>query len=496
MSTNRSIFKFYIVVSGLLFQSCAPSLPSLKNEKIEPLVIPSQFPPSEFSGQVQNAKGVPSSANKRWEEIFQDTNLDALIKEALKNNQELNIIDQEINIANNEIMARQGEYFPKMDFKAGYEREKVGEYTSQGVSDATSEYEPGKNVPKVLDKYQVGLFTSWEIDIWAKLRNATKSSYFKYLSSIEGRKLLVTHLVAEIANTYYELLAYDKQLEIVNKYINLVSKAKELVELQQSSGRVTSLAVKRFEAEVYKNKSRQFELQQQITITENKINVLIGRFPQRIVRSSSQFDELVSKNILTGIPSALLDNRPDVKKAALELKAAQLDVKVAKARFYPSLSIEANAGYESFNSKHLFQSPTSVFYNLAANITAPLLNRQAIKADYFSANNKQIQALYNYEQTIIKAYAEVVNQMALINNLGKIYNLKSHQVGSLIASVEISGILFKAARVDYIEALLTQRDSLEAQVELVEVKKNQLISYVNLYKALGGGWREETKLPH
>lgn len=486
MFKNKSNTFIGLLALSLLVQSCAPTLPTIINPNRKEIEVPKDFPAQLNSSEI---KGL-TSADKGWKAYFVDSNLTSLIDIALKNNQELNILEQEVNIANNEIMGRKGEYLPKLDFKAGYDSEKVGKYTSQGISDASHQVD-GKEIPENLHNHKIGLYASWEIDIWKKLRNATKSAYYTYLASVEGKKFMVTRIVSEIANTYYELLAFDKQLSIVDSYIKVLKRAQTFVRLQQQAAKVTSLAVKRFEAEVLKNQSRQYELQQKILMTENKINYLIGRFPQAIKRTSNNFTDLIPEKVHAGVPSELIDNRPDVKQAALELKAAKLDVKVAKARFYPSLSIEAGAGYEAFNKKHLYEAPESIFYNLGANLTAPLLNRQAIKADYFSANNRQIQALYHYEQTVIKAYVDVVNQLSMIKNLDIIYGLKSREVEALVESANISTILFKAARVDYVEALITQRDSLETQVELVEIKKEQLVSYVNLYKSLGGGWREK-----
>lgn len=304
---------------------------------------------------------------------------------------------------------------------------------------------------------------------------------------------MVTNLVAETAKTYYELMALDNQLEIVDDYIAILEKVKSLVEHQQRAAKATSLAVNRYEAEVLKNQSRRYEIRQRIAVTENKLNVLVGRFPRKVERDSDEFLELAISRTNTSVPAKLLENRPDIKEASLELKAAKLDVKAAKARFYPSLSIEGGAGYENFNSRHFNKSPTDAFYNLAANITAPLLNRQAIKADYFSANNEQIKAVYNYERTLLNAYSEVVNQLTMIKNLDEIYELKSKEVEVLKESIEIANILFRSARIDYIEALSTQREALSAQVELVEIKKEQLSAYVDLYKSLGGGWRDPVK---
>ena len=386
-------------------------------------------------------------------------------------------------------MARKGEYFPKVWGGASYEIEKVGEFTSQGASDATTEYEPGEFVPKVLHNHRVGLFTSWEIDIWKKLRNATRSAYYRYLATIDVQKFMITNLVAEIANTYYELKALDTQLEIVQRYIKNLNRAQQVVEAQKNAARTTSLAVKRFKAEVLKNQARIYKIKQAIIVHENKINFLLGRFPQPVARSKISLINLIPKHFNTGIPFHLLDNRPDVQKACHALEARHIDVNVAKARFLPALGIDGGVGYEAFDAKLFIITPQSVFYNLAARLTAPIFNRNAIKAAFFSANNKQIQAIYHYDQVILSAFKEVANQLAAIANLNKTYGLRQKQVSALTESVDISNMLFRAARVDYLESLLTQRDLLDAQIDLVEIKKERLASYVKLYKALGGGWR-------
>jgi NodT family efflux transporter outer membrane factor (OMF) lipoprotein len=480
MQTRGRVFFYFNIFFALIFNSCTPSLPMVKSDT-DTLPIPLEFPNSNPS----TAPSSPSTAAKAWKDFFSDPSLTTLIETGLKNNQELHILEQEIYIANNEVFAREGEYIPKLGIQASYGLAKVGNFTSQGASDAANQ------VPQNLQTGRVGLITNWEVDVWGKLRNASKAAYYSYLSSIEGRNFLVTQLVAEIANSYFEVMALDNQLEVINSWVEVLKKIKTMVILQQSAARTTSLAVSRFEAEVLKNESRQFELKQQITLAQNKLNTLVGRFPQELQRDSKLFLDLVLPKVDTGVPASLLDNRPDIKAASLELEASKLSVKSAKARFYPSLSIEAGVGFESFNAQHFLDVPGSLFYGVAGGLTAPLLNRQAIQAAYFSANNKQIQAVYHYEQTLVKAYTEVVNQLNTIKNLNQVYDLKSKQVAALNNSVKISNILFQAARVDYIEALLTQRDALEAQVDLIEIKKQQLSAYVNLYKALGGGWRAQ-----
>jgi len=310
----------------------------------------------------------------------------------------------------------------------------------------------------------------------------------EYMASQEGRNLLVTNLVAEIANSYYELIALDSQLSNLEQNIEIQKNALEIVKLLKESARTTSLAVKRFEAEVQKNQSEIYSLKQEIVETENKINFLVGRLPQPVKRSTTNFIEMQPKMVNAGLPSQILENRPDVRKAQLELDAAKLNIKVAKANFYPSLGLKAGVGFEAFNPEFLLESPASLLYNIAGDIVAPLVNRNAIKAQYKNANAKQIQAAYEYEQTLLNAYKEVVNQLSKIDNLEKNYNLKSQQVASLDESVEISNLLFQSARADYMEVLLTQRDVLEAKMALIETRKDQMVAMVNLYRALGGGW--------
>lgn len=436
-----------------------------------------------------NSLDTSNTAKTKWKDFFKDENLRILIDSALTKNQELNIILQEINISKNEIRARKGEYLPFLNVGAGAGMDKSARYTRTGALDATTDIMPGKAIPEILPDMMLAANVSWEVDIWKKLRNAKKSAIYRYLATIEGKNFMVTHLISEIANSYYELLALDNQLEILKRNIQIQQNALEIVKLEKASAKVTELAVRKFEAEVLKNQSRQFYITQKITETENRINFLMGRFPQPIARNSKNFTDLVPDSIQGGIPSQLLENRPDIRQAEKELAASKIDVKVAKAYFYPSLTIIGGLGYQAFNPKFLFTMPESMLYYLAGDLMAPVLNRNAIKAKYYSANSKQIQAVYNYERTILNAYIEVANQLSNINNLQRSYVLKTKQVEALTQSIEISTGLFKSARADYMEVLMTQRDALDSKFELVETKMKQMNAMVNIYRALGGGWK-------
>lgn len=457
-----------LVISLLVFLSaCVPSLPRREHTD---LALPQEYPLNDNSAEAQQL------ADKVWSEFFRDPRLVALIDTAVRNNQELAMLEQEINVANNEIMARHGEYLPKVAGRADTGIEKTERFSTTDANSPTR-FAHG------------GLVMNWEVDIWKKLRNATKAAYLRYLAGIEGRRYVVTNLVAEISNTYYELMSLDNQLKAVQDYVEVLSKVKNMVDLQRQAGRTTSLGVKRFEAEVAKNRAREYELRQRIAITENRMNLLLGRFPQPIERDSTAYLQTALSEIHTAVPVKLLENRPDIRQASLNLEARKLDVDVARARFYPSLTIDATVGYEAFNSDHFDGTPVSLAYGLVGGLTAPLLNRKGIEASYRSANDLQLQAVFNYEYTLLQAFTEVTNQIIRLKNLRTRYDMKQQQVKALNDSIQISNVLFKAGRIEYIDVLLTQRDYLEAEIDLLDVKQTQLEAAIGLYKAVGGGWR-------
>ena len=424
----------------------------------------------------------------QWADFFSDKLLISLIDTALKNNQDLMIALQEIEVARNEIGFRQGQILPKAFASAGPGLEKVGRYTSQGAGDASTEITPGKPVPEWLPDYRVAAYANWEVDIWKKLHNAKKAAVSRYLATIEGKNFVQTNLVAEIANSYYELLALDNQLDIVRESIRLQKNAFEIVKVQKQAAVVNELAVKKFEAEVLNSQNLEYEILQKIRESENKINFLLGRYPQPITRDKSAFENSLHKEIKAGIPSQLLVNRPDIKQAELELSAARLDVRAARAEFYPSLNISAALGFQAFKPSYLVKFPESLLFSMVGDLAGPLVNKKGIQAEFNKANARQVQAMYNYERTVLNAFIEVSNELSNISNLDQMYNLKLREVDTLIRSIDISNDLFKSARADYLEVLITQRDALASKLELIETKKRQFNAITNIYRSLGGGW--------
>jgi outer membrane protein, multidrug efflux system len=475
---TKKIFTFIgILCISLFYIACTG--PALV-QKTENKTLPVSF---------KNSQDTVNTAKIKWNKFFTDPYLIGLIDTALQNNQDFNMILQEINIVKNEVRVRKGAYLPFVTIGGGTGIEKTARYTRAGAVDESTEIQPGKKIPDPLPDFLLVANISWEVDLWRKLRNSKKSAVYRYLSSIEGKNFMVTKLIAEVATSYYELMALDNQLEILKKNIEIQQNALEIVKLEKESARVTELAVRRFHAEVLKNQSYLFDIHQAIIEMENRINFLVGRFPQPVLRNSQNFSALLPDTIQAGIPSQLLENRPDIRQAEQQLAASKIDVKVAKANFYPSLMITGTLGYEAFNTKFLFQSPRSILYTLAGQLVGPLINRNAIKAFYYSANARQIQSIYNYERTILTAHIEVANQLSNMNNLKNSYDLRAKQVDALTQSIDISTRLFKSARADYMEVLLTQRDALQSKFELVETKKQQMNAMVNIYQALGGGWK-------
>lgn len=464
--------------------SICVAIASCKVPAINPLPA-QQSLPEVYTSATDRA----NMATKQWRTLFTDPNLASLIDTALKNNQELMITLQEVEIARNEIRIKQGQLLPTVEAKVGAGVEKVGRYTSQGAGDASTEIKPGKEMPDPLTDLGIGIHAKWEVDIWKKLRNAKKAAIARYLSTVEGKNFVLTGLIAEVANTYYELVALDNQLDLVKQNIDLQKKALEITKIQKEATRVTELAVQKFRAEVLNSQGLEFQILQQIKETENRMNLLLGSYPQEIKRRKENFLSLVPASVQSGIPSELLANRADIKKAELALSAAKLDVKVARAEFYPSLSISSSFGFQAFNPAYLIKAPESIFYSLVGDLAGPLINRNGIKAEFNMANARQLQSLYDYQRTILSAYVEVVTELTRLNNLEKSYQLKAEEVSVLDHAIDTSNDLFKSARADYFEVLMTQRDALTSKLELIETKKKQLLAVTNLYRELGGGWQ-------
>lgn len=450
------------------------------------LSIPEKEIPANFGNQKNTAGSI---ANINWREYFADTHLQKLIDTAVSNNIDLQMALQRIEVSRSSVKLANGALLPKVDLNIGAGIRKFGLYTMDGAGNASTEITPGQIVPENLPDYYVGLQSSWEIDIWGKLRNQRKSAVSHYLSSIEGANFVISNLVADVAIYYYELLALDNRRDIIKQNILKQQEALGVIKLQKEAGRANELAVQQFNAQLLNAQVLDKEVQQQIAETENKINFLLGRYPQPIQRVKEVLFKEIPQQISSGVPSQLLANRPDVREAEFQIEASKFDLKAAKAAFYPNFNITASFGFQAFNPEFLFMSPASIAYSVMGTLVAPLINRNSLEARFNTAKANQLTAMYNYQKTILTAYVEVANELSNIQNLQQINALKKQQSDVLKQSVDASNELFKYARASYLEVLIAQQSALQSNLELIDVIKRQRLSTIHIYKALGGGWR-------
>jgi NodT family efflux transporter outer membrane factor (OMF) lipoprotein len=469
--------------SVLLLSSCR--IPELRG------ACPSRALPSDFNGVTT----ADNSACVGFEEFFNDPILNDLILTGLSGNQELRILYEEVQIANNETLKRRGAIFPFVNLGTRAGLEKTSRFTRNGAVESQLLAAPGKGFPDPLPNFMVAANVTWEVDIWRALRNARDAATLRYLGTCDGRNYVVTRLVAEIAENYYQLMALDKRLEALAATIALQEQSLEFAKAQKEAARGTELPVQRFQAEVRKNQSERFILEQEIVETENRINFLVGRFPQPVQRTSTDFVNLSLHSLKVGVPSQLLCNRPDIRQAERELAAAGLDVQIARAAFYPRLTLTGGVGFEAFNPRYLIRTPESIAAGIAGDLVAPILNKAAIQADFCTANAVQLQRLYDYQRTVLNAFTEVINRISKVQNYSESIELKKQQLESLEASVETATRLFQNARAEYVDVLFSQRDLMEARMVLIETKKEQLSAVINAYQALGGGLYQYSSYP-
>ena len=442
--------------------------------------------PPTFNG----ATSLENSAQLGIDEFFNDRQLTHLIHQALATNRELKILNEDVQIAKNEILARSGAYLPFLALRGRAELEKQSDFTPLGAVEKNLEYRPGKHFPNPLPDFMLGLNFFWQLDIWRELRNSRDAAARRYLSTVERRDYFVTRLIADIADNYYRLLALDTRLQTLDRTINLFQQSLRIARARKAAARTTVLPVQRFQAEVRRYQSEKLIVQQDIVQAENRINFLANRLPQPVERVSAGFFDLTIHPLSIGVPAQLLLYRPDIRQAERELEAAGLDVKVARARFFPRLDLTGGIGYEAFTPKYLFTTPEALVYSIAGELVAPLANKRAIQADYRTANARQLQSVYNYQRVILNAFTEVVNRMSRVQKYTRSMEIRRQQLTSLEAAVTTANELFQAARAEYIEVLLAQRDLLQARTDLIQTKQEQLSAIVNTYQALGGGIRD------
>ncbi|MFD0793781.1 TolC family protein [Mucilaginibacter litoreus] len=477
---SLSIYKYLALFAIILAAGCKAYKP------IEPQTNSPM--PASFNANADTLTAAALPVNT----FFKDAFLLKLIDTALKANLDLRAALQRVEMAGANVKYNKSLLLPSVEFNATAGLERYGDYTMNGVGNYDTNLSPNvngdKRIPNPTPDYFIGFRSSWEIDLWGKLRSQKNAALARFLASRSAYRLLTTELTAQIATAYYELLALEVEQNIINKNIKLQENALEIVKVQKLGGRATELAVQQFAAQLSHTKSLKYSTAQQITETENQLRLLTGTFDAPIARDTSLLTLNMPEKLGTGIPSQMLLNRPDIKQAELELAALNADIKSARAAFFPSLTLSPYVGYNSFRAALLFD-PGSAVYGLIGGLTAPLLNRGRIKADYAYKIAQGKEALYNYQKTVLAGYQEVMNNLKGMENYSQYFTHKQQQVTALKNAVDVANDLYVVGRATYLEVITAQRDVLDAELELANTKKNIFITDVNLYRALGGGWR-------
>jgi NodT family efflux transporter outer membrane factor (OMF) lipoprotein len=428
-----------------------------------------------------------------YKTFFQDSVLISIIDTALYHNFDLLMALQKIQIAGSQLRFTKGILLPDLSFNASSGVRKFGDYTMDGVGNYDTQFSTNINekqqIPNPLPDYYIGLQSTWEIDLWGKLRNKKKAAVARFIASDHGKNLVLTTLISDIASAYYDLLALETEKIIVLENIKLQQDALDIVNLQKQAGKANQLGVELLSAQLLNSKNFELDLRQKIQLTENNLNFLKGGFPTLIPRDSGFITRPLLPKIKSGIPSELLDNRPDIKQAEFEMKAANSDVLSAKAAFYPSFNISGAVGYQAFNALLLLETPASLVYNIAGGLAAPLLNRRNIKAQLLSSETSYKLSYVNYHKTIVNGFYEVYNSMLRLQVNEEMFALKSQEVSVLKQSINTSQELFKTGRANYLEIITAQKNALQSQLELVALKKRQFLFSIDLYRSLGGGWK-------
>ncbi len=417
-----------------------------------------------------------------WRDFFQDSVLRSLIDTALQNNHDLKITLQELAIAKSAITAKQGALLPSISANVGAGISKVGRYTAEGAGNVGTELTPGRKIPTVIPDLAPTLQMDWTVDLWGKLNSDKKSAVERYLASEAGQRAIKSQLVADVAENYYALLALDYKLLVMQQYIALQKNAVRIARIQKEADADTQLAVEKFEAELAKAQADEYVLRQSIIETENNLNLLLGRLPQPIARAKSDFLQLPMPATAHALSTQLLLQRPDVVQAEHALEAAKWDVETARKEFLPSFNLSAAVGLNAFNPKYLVKLPESLIFSALGSLTAPLINKKAIQANFSQADALQIEALYNYDKALMTAYIEMSTLQSKITNLKQLRQFKQKQDEALMRAVSAAQKLYLNNRATYLEVIDSERGQLDCKMELIDTKLQQLSTLIDMYR--------------
>ena len=418
-------------------------------------------------------------ANMPWQSVFKDEKLNALIQKGLDQNLNLKNAIENIVQARASLIQSKLAYYPTLNLDASATRTKQ--------SEAGLNFPAGININTLTTTYKLGLSTSWEADIWGKLSSSKRAALATYLATDAAKQAVQTQLIADIANNYFLLLAYDKQLVITEETLASRIKNVETIKDLKEGAIVTGAAVVQSEANQHAAEVLIPDLKRNIRETENAIHILLGEAPGPIDRSVLG-TQVIPENLAIGLPSQLLQNRPDVRQAEFNLRTAFEMTNMAKTYFYPSLTLTASGGFSNLQLTDFFTN--SIFYSIIGGLTQPLFNQGINKMRLTTTQSQQVQAYNNFQQSLLVAGQEVSNALYAYQMAADKEDSREKQIAALEKAVDYTQQLLEySSATNYTDVLTSEQNLLAAQLSGVNDNLQKLQAVVDLYRALGGGWK-------
>jgi multidrug efflux system outer membrane protein len=419
-----------------------------------------------------------SIATLPWETMFSDATLRSLIEQGLKQNLDFKQAIERTRIAEATLVQSRAAFLPSVTGDLSV--------TDAKQSTASLNFPPGININTQTQTYRAQLGSSWEADIWGRLSSAKRSAYAGLMQTDAAKRAVQTQLIANIANTYYSLLALDKQLSITLQTVKIRESDVETMKALKEGAIVNGAAVVQSEANLYAAQVSIPDLNRSIRESENALSVLLGKGVGTIPRTSLD-QQIPYADLKTGVSAQLLQNRPDIQAAELGFRSAFENTNVARASFYPSLTLTAAGGLSTLQLKNFFDN--SIFYNLIGGVSQPILNRGLNKARLKTAQAQQQIAFYNFQQSLLVGGQEVSNALYNFQAATEKENTRAKQIASLTRAVDYTKELLRySSATNYTDVLTSEQSLLTAQLNSINDRLQKLQAVVNLYRALGGGW--------
>ncbi|MGC4102947.1 TolC family protein [Ferruginibacter sp.] len=430
-----------------------------------------------------NAADTASIATVPYKQFFSNQNLLQLIDSAIAHNYDMQAAVKNIEAAQLVVKQSKLGYLPDAKLQATGSINRPSDNSLNGLS--LSQF-LGKSY---VEDYTVSAALSWEADIWGKIKNQQSKAAAAYLQTNEAKKAVQTNLIAYIAKGYYNLLMLDAQVAIAKKNLLLNDSTLNIIKLQYNAGQVTALAIQQAEAQRLVAAQLIPLLEQEITLQENAISILSGVNPAAVKRTGDVNDAVSNSAVTAGIPSALLQNRPDVRSKELELTIANANTGIAKANMYPSLVITAAGGINSFKASNWFNIPASLFASGAAGITQPLFQRRQLKTQYELSKVEREKTVIAFRQSVLNAAGEVSDALVQIEKIKEQETIAVNRTGILQQATGNANLLFKNGMANYLEVITAQSNVLQGELQLAVLQQQRSVAMVELYRSLGGGWR-------